>query len=616
MRSAAEIRFRLRQEAVNLGSWLSPPDLPRDFVEPPSPLPGLPDPTTVAGLLRGSAFAQGVETIAEHALSGSYALFGTLQECGISPAWRRDMVSGKTSGTPYFRRVPYLNGTLVGDHKMIWELNRHQYLVAMAQAWRFTGRREFLDGIETLLSSWYAANPPWSGINWCSALEIAFRAWSWIWVWHLAGADLSIAARRDFLRALYRHGCYLEHNLSYYFSPNTHLLGEAVVLDALGRLFPEFPRSAQWREVGTSITRRQLESQVRSDGSHFEQSTYYHVYALDMFLAHYAIAREPAPEKVARMGEFLHALLGPQREIPFLGDDDGGRFFHPYGPGAQFGRATLATGAALFSRNDWSRTAADLHPQAAWWLGEAALRDSECGGAPASGFFPDTGLWIVTHGNLHLIVDAGPFGPASAGHSHSDTLSLVLRMGQEELLIDSGTFTYLGDALARDRYRSSAAHNTVCAGGLDQATPAGPFRWVDKPQVRVIERGENFLEAECIARGFTHRRRFELGTEDLVIIDHVEGPAPIEQFWHFGVSAEMVLAQTCRIGSCADLILPAGAEARLEAEGELSWRSRGYGQREAAPVLRVLLNGAGPHVTRISFTGAEPLGFSPPLRKT
>jgi hypothetical protein len=255
----------------------------------------------------------------------------------------------------------------------------------------------------------------------------------------------------------------------------------------------------------------------------------------------------------------------------------------------------------LLSRADWPRTQADLHPQAAWWLGESALRGTACGAPPSSIFFPDTGLWIVTRGNLHLIADAGPFGPAAAGHSHSDTLSLVLRVGQEELLIDSGTFTYLGDTVERDCFRSSAAHNTVRAGGLDQATAIGPFQWVDKPQVRVIDRGEHFLEAECVARGFTHRRRFELGTEDLVIIDDVKGPAPIEQFWHFGVSAELVQPQTYRIGSCADLVLPAGAEARLETEGNLSWRSRRYGQREAAPVLRVVLTGTGPHVTRIAF---------------
>jgi hypothetical protein len=598
VRSSAEIQFRLRQETTNLRSWLSPPDLPRDFAEPPSPLAGLPDPDAVVDRLRGSTFAQDVERIAEHALNGRFLLFGEPQEWGISPDWRRDIVSGKLTGTPYFRRVPYLDGAVAGDHKVIWELNRHQYLVAMAQAWRFTGRREFLDGIEALLSSWYAENPPWSGINWCSALEVAFRAWSWIWVWHLAGHALSAPARRALLRGLYQHGYYLEHNLSFYFSPNTHLLGEALVLDALGRLFPSFPRSSQWRDMGTSVTRQQLLSQVQNDGSYFEQSTYYHVYALDMFLAHYLIAGEPLPEKVARMAEFLHALLGPRREIPFLGDDDGGRFFHPYGPGSQYGRATLATCSVLFERPEWAGTAADLQQQAAWWIGESALENAHCGAPSATAFFPDTGLWIVTRGDLHLIVDAGPFGRGSGGHSHSDTLSLVLRIGEEEVLIDSGTYSYLGDPAARDRFRSSAAHNTIRSGGFDQATPAGPFRWEDKPTVRILERSEHVLEAECVARGFTHRRRFELGTDSLLITDFIEGPPPLEQFWHFGVNAEMGSPGKYRIGSSAKLVIPASTDARLES----SSRSKGYGRREAATVLRVTLSGAGPHVTRIFFT--------------
>ena len=331
-------------------------------------------------------------------------------------------------------------------------------------------------------------------------------------MWHLAGQALSPAARRDLLRALYQHGYHLEHNLSFYFSPNTHLLGEAMVLDALGRLFPDFPGSARWRDLGTSVVRQHLESQVQNDGSYFEQSTYYHVYALDMFLAHYLISGEPMPEKIARMAKFLHALLGPQREIAFLGDDDGGRLFHPYGPGAQYGRATLATCAVLFKRPEWAGDAADLEQQAAWWIGESALQAANCGAPPATGFFPDIGLWIVTRDNLHLLVDAGPFGRGSGGHSHSDTLSLVLRIGAEELLVDSGTYSYLGDPAARERFRSSAAHNTIRVGGFDQATPAGPFRWNDKPTVRVIERSEHVLEAECQAHAFTHRRRFELAT--------------------------------------------------------------------------------------------------------
>ena len=42
------------------------------------------------------------------------------------------------------------------------------------------------------------------------------------------------------LKYLYLHGRHLETYLSTYFSPNTHLTGEALGLYYLGTVFPEF----------------------------------------------------------------------------------------------------------------------------------------------------------------------------------------------------------------------------------------------------------------------------------------------------------------------------------------------------------------------------------------
>ncbi len=53
----------------------------------------------------------------------------------------------------------------------------------------------------------------------------------------------------------------------------------------------------------------------------------------------------------------------------------------------------------------------------------------------------------------------------------------------------------------RDRFRGSAAHNTVRVDGRDQADAAGPFRWLNKPsvEVRSWETGteSDQLEAAC-----------------------------------------------------------------------------------------------------------------------
>jgi hypothetical protein len=147
--------------------------------------------------------------------------------------------------------------------------------------------------IERQIAHFLAHNPFQRGIHWASALEVAFRALSWIWVDHLAGPEMRAEVRQQLRTGLYRHGRHLEENLSIYFSRNTHLLGEAVALHALGTSYPDWPRAVRWRQMGGEILAREIDYQVLADGADFEQSSYYHIYALDMFLFHWLLAGRP-----------------------------------------------------------------------------------------------------------------------------------------------------------------------------------------------------------------------------------------------------------------------------------------------------------------------------------
>lgn len=573
----------------------------------PASLRGLPDPDPIIERLRDTEFAGVIEELADRIEQHRFPLFCAEVDTGLEIDWRRDYIHGISSGTRYFRFVPYLDFARVGDHKFVWELNRHQHLVVLAQAWRLTGRDEFRLEIIRQLESWWKANPWCRGINWTSALEVAFRALSWIWVYHLAGKRLGGELRQRLAHELYRHGRYLENNLSIYFSPNTHLLGEAVALHALGTLFPDFPDAASWKRTGADLVEAQMRSQVREDGSHFEQSTYYQVYALDMFLFHATMAAV-TPEyrrKLRDMSRFLHTVIGPGRTLPFLGDDDGGRFFHPYGARERFARATLASCAALTDYGGWGSREEDLHEQAVWWLGpevklpRAPERDS------TSALFEWSGLVVMRHEGLHLIADAGPFGAGPAGHSHSDALSIVLRAGEEELLADSGTFTYVEDLKLRQWFRSSAAHNTVRVDEKDQARSVNPFRWDDRPEVQILKwvtrAAHDYLDARCRRwDGIVHRRRivfFKTRPELIIVLDVVENggePHLVEQFWHPAQDAVLLGGYCFRIGSSAVLTIAGGQRVELAAGGEHGWRSRCFGERSAAMVIRSMTTGTLP----------------------
>ena len=610
MRTPAEIAFRLKQEITNAWLLWRPPSVQADTE---APLSGLAHPERVAEAIRDSLFASQVQDIAGRILDHTFPILGIELATGSDIYWRRDYLAGVETPAAYFRRIPYLDVSRAGDHKIIWELNRHQHLVLLAQARLLTGRTEYSDELFKQLESWWSANPFQRGMNWTSALEVAFRALAWIWVYHLAGELMSVSFRKRFLTELYRHGRHLAANLSIYFSPNTHLLGEAVALHALGRLFPAFPEAPTWRQTGARIVAAEMEHQVRTDGSHFEQSSYYHVYAVDMFLFHSLLetTTEHYREKLAAMAVYLDALLGPARKLPFLGDDDGGRFFHPYGTRSQFGRATIASCAAALGRDTFLYDKNDLYEQAVWWLGPEVLSMNARGKYQAtSKFFRNAGVAILAADDHQIIVDAGPFGDGSAGHSHSDTLSVIARNGVAELLVDPGTYTYIGDAGWRQRFRGSAAHNTIRVDGRDQAVPAGPFRWMQPPAVAVRNWTTHLhmdeIDAECRYAGITHRRRVRFRKPAVVIIiDELTGDGAhlIEQFWHLGNYAELQRDRCARIGENAYLTVANGALELFEAE-EHGWISDAPGTKRSAHVLRVKVEQTLPLTlaTVLSFT--------------
>ena len=94
--------------------------------------------------------------------------------------WHRDPVHDRVAPALFWSEVPYLDAAC-GDHKIIWELNRHQHFLALGRAWWLARHRPARDTFVRHLASWMDANPPLVGINWASMLELALRSLSWIW---------------------------------------------------------------------------------------------------------------------------------------------------------------------------------------------------------------------------------------------------------------------------------------------------------------------------------------------------------------------------------------------------------------------------------------------------
>ena len=175
LENPAELRSRLEQEAYNYALLRLPPKLPRGFAAA-WPLPALPRPDAISQRLRGTTFAREIRDLAARVRSGDIPMLGTSLQVGPEIHWRRDPLSGIETGTGYFRGIPYLDADRAGDHKVIWELNRHQHLVVLAQDWLLHQDQASLAELLRQLESWMEQNPFQRGINWASALEVAARA--------------------------------------------------------------------------------------------------------------------------------------------------------------------------------------------------------------------------------------------------------------------------------------------------------------------------------------------------------------------------------------------------------------------------------------------------------
>lgn len=440
---------------------------------------------------------------------------------GTEIDWHCDRVHRKRAPLDAWFRVQYLDFEVVGDSKVTWELNRHQHLVTLAKAYRLSGNEKFLAELLAQWNHWQLSNPYPFGINWTSSLEVAFRSLSWLWTYFLLADSPALPPdfRANWLRAMAIDGRHIEQHLSTHFSPNTHLLGEAVALFFIGTLCPEIPASARWKRRGWQILLQEAGRQVLSDGLHFEQSLYYHVYALDFFL-HARILAEVNGATVPRgfdqtIERMLNALsvLGSAAPPPRLGDDDGGRVFDGRRNRAEHMLDALATGVALFARPDFKAVAGGLREETLWLLGATGVAKFDAVGASPPAMWPPAslainGLFVLSTPGMkqQLVFDAAEQGALTAGHGHADALSVTLAADGRALLIDPGTYEYV--AQQRNLFRSTAAHNTLQVDEEDQARPRGPFGWERLPGVRTERRicGKTFDLVAASHDGYSRLR--------------------------------------------------------------------------------------------------------------
>src|SRR5258706_9645974 len=432
-----------------------------------------------------------IVAFADEIQAGRYPFlgYGTV-DLGTRPKWNIDFVSGQE--WPYVRSecrdCIRHDGS---DVKVPFELSRLQFLPILGKAHVLTGDESYRVAAKELLTHWIQSNPVPLGVNWTIAMEAALRAMSICFLLNL----LSPLRPEEqpwlgtVTRSLAQHLCYIEANIEFsHLLTSNHYLSDIVGLYSLSMFLDGEGMAARRCEYRQRIE-TEMARQVYEDGGDYEASTGYQVLVTQLFTTALLLMRSESaapvtPAFVTRlrmMFQFLNTVASTSGELPHVGDcDDGRTELHVDDLGQMIHRPIaernslkvshlLGLGQRLFG------IGAGPGDDAAWY----GLTDTtqipqpqpqiDLGSSSPIKILPKSWIGILQHGSAELLFFAIPNGIFGKGsHTHNDKLSFVLRVDGQEVLCDSGTGCYTREIATRNRFRSTAAHNTLMIDGTEQ----------------------------------------------------------------------------------------------------------------------------------------------------
>lgn len=394
--------------------------------------------------------------------------------------WHRDYKSAHRWPREVFGAITYGDPASASDVKVPWEISRLQWLIPAAQMYVLTGEDRYAGAVRSVLEQWMTENPYGASVNWTCTMEVALRVLSWTFFYHAlhrSDAWADSAFQQRFLLALYEHGHFTAGHLEFSDVNGNHYTADATGLVFAGLFFGGGGQSRRWCDRGWKILETELPRQVTPDGVDFEGSVPYHRLVTELFFLP-ALYRERCGfsvtaayrERVTAMARFTAAYSSSDGRTPLWGDADDAR-------GLPFGtqplndhRYLLGWIGAAWDVPDLLQGFSGSRAEIVWSLGPRAAGQlpsrERAVGTLESRAFPDGGYYILRSPRDHVFIDCGPVGLGGrGGHGHNDCLSFTAILDDTPLVSDCGAFVYTASYAERDRFRSTAYHNTPQVDG-------------------------------------------------------------------------------------------------------------------------------------------------------
>lgn len=371
----------------------------------------------------------------------------------------------------------------------LWNFNLHyfEYIHPLAHCYSETGEWKYLEKTVQMIHGWICQNPQSKGGEGWSAYTISLRLTNWMAYLASVGDKLDASFRKEMEESIFEQYVYLSGHLEKDILGNHYFENlKALVLCALffgdEKSLPEY----------LTAFRKECREEILPDGMHFELSPMYHKIIL---------------EGILRVAAAFRAANMPDAELERITWDMVSAAY-------SMGRGLSRTPLFNDSGDNVAKSLAALMECANRYLDIAPVYRKA---------LPDSGYYFFTNGEWKLIVDAGAAGPDYIpGHSHCDAMSFELYRNGEPVLVNCGTYAY--QCAQRHWFRSTEAHNTVQAAGVEQSEIWSTFRLARRSKTRVLEVLENGIRMEMTDyKGNRILREILLVPDALHIRDQTEG---------------------------------------------------------------------------------------------
>lgn len=404
-------------------------------------------------------------------------------QTGFPPDWHANAITGERAPDQiHWSEIGDFDN---GDIKIIWEPSRFGFTFSLVRAYWRTGDSRYAEMFWSLVEDWRDRNPPQLGVNWKCGQEIGFRVMAWCFgLYGFLRAESTTAQRVASLAQMIAvSGARINANIDYALSQNNnHGISEATGLLTIASLFPEFDRSAQWKETGRRLLESQAGQLIYDDGAFAQHSSNYHRVMLHDYIWAMRLAENQdqplsadLSQRISNAGRFLYQIQDDQNgSVPNYGQNDGALVlplnncdspdFRPVLQATQF----LTTGKRCYSPGPWDE---DL----LWLFGPESL-DSPIETNPRVDFQArQGGCYTMRTSDTLLFARCPAFRHRPA---HADLLHVDLWWRGQNIALDAGTFSYNLDSSSGDPLSKTGAHNTVTIDQCDQMDRVGRFLWL------------------------------------------------------------------------------------------------------------------------------------------